>query len=483
MLRIDSQLRFSIFGNLYDTVVPKDHILRKIKETIDFSFVNEMLKSQYCEAFGRPAKEPEMMFKIMFLKRMYDMSDEILVDNLGYNMAFKYFIGLEPEDSTIDPSLLTKFRKTRITEDILEEMLHETMRQAIDKGLIKSRAIIVDSTHSYSKGNPETPTQILRRMTKALRREIYKTQYGLAEYFPEKPSETATIDEEIEYARELAKALENRLDHKITQKLLDNVNEILKDDKIKDIQSQFDEDAKIGHKSIDTSFFGYKSHLAMTDERMISAIEVTTGREADTNELPKLIEKSKKNGIDVAEVIGDMAYSSKENIDYCEDREIQLLSRIKYVATEGQGRDDEFVFNKDAETMRCPEGHLAMRHDVRQGKSGSQYYIYHFSMKKCKKCSRCETCCKGKKQKTYCVTIRKGSRQKQYEFEQTEYFNIRIKDRYKIEAKNAELKECHGLRRCKYIGLDGMKMQIYFTAFVANVKRIVKLAEIATEGL
>ena len=94
MLRTDNQLRFSEYQNLYDAVVPKDNILRKINEAIDFSFVNEMLRKSYCEAFGRPAKEPEMMFKIMFLKRMYDMSDEVLVDNLGYNMAFKYFIDL-----------------------------------------------------------------------------------------------------------------------------------------------------------------------------------------------------------------------------------------------------------------------------------------------------------------------------------------------------------------------------------------------------
>jgi len=481
MLRIDPQLRFSVFENLYDTVVPKDHILRKIKEQIDFSFVNEMLRKQYCEAFGRPAKEPEMMFKILFLKRMYDMSDETLVDNLGYNMAFKYFIGLAPEDSTIDPSLLTKFRKTRITEDILEEMLRETMKQAIDKGLVKSRAIIVDSTHSYSKGNPETPTQILRRMTKTLRKEIYKTQYELAEYFPEKPPETATIDEEIEYARELVKVLENRLDHKTTQKLLDNVNEILEGDKIKEIQSRFDEDASIGHKSIDSSYFGYKSHLAMTDERMISAIEVTTGRSHDTNELTKLIEKSKANGVDVEEVVGDKAYSSKDNIDYCEDNGIRLVSRLSSVVSDGNSKEDGFVFNKDAGTMQCPEGHLAIRCEIRQGKSDSQYFIYSFNRKKCKECPRSGTCYTGTKQKTYCMTIRGGTRQKQYEFEQTEYFSIRIKDRYKIEAKNAELKECYGLRRCKYTGLSGMKIQIFFTAFVANAKRIVKLSEMASE--
>ena len=63
-------------------------------------------------------------------------------------MAYKFFLDLEPEAKMIDPSLLTKFRKTRITEDILEEMLKETIQQALDKNLIKSGTIIVDSTHT-----------------------------------------------------------------------------------------------------------------------------------------------------------------------------------------------------------------------------------------------------------------------------------------------------------------------------------------------
>ena len=64
MLRDNNQLRLSLspYEKLYEIIIPKDHILRRIKENIDFSFVNPMLKKQYCEHFGRPAKEPEMMF-------------------------------------------------------------------------------------------------------------------------------------------------------------------------------------------------------------------------------------------------------------------------------------------------------------------------------------------------------------------------------------------------------------------------------------
>ena len=73
MLRIDNQLKFSEYDNLYDIVIPKDNILRKINENIDFSFFNQMLKDSYCEHFGRPAKETEKMFKNLFLKKMYDL--------------------------------------------------------------------------------------------------------------------------------------------------------------------------------------------------------------------------------------------------------------------------------------------------------------------------------------------------------------------------------------------------------------------------
>ena len=131
MLKDHSQLQLSLspYQGLYDAIIPADHLLRRIKENIDFSFVNPMLRKQYCENFGRPAKEPEMMFKLLFLKKLYDLSDEALISSAQTDMAFKFFLDLEPEAKMIDPSLLTKFRKTRITEDILEEMLKETKSQ------------------------------------------------------------------------------------------------------------------------------------------------------------------------------------------------------------------------------------------------------------------------------------------------------------------------------------------------------------------
>lgn len=92
--------------------------------------------------------------------------------------------------------------------------------------------------------------------------------------------------------------------------------------------------------------------------------------------------------------------------------------------------------------MQCPEGHLAMRCEIKKGNYDNHYYTYCFSIKKCKKCIRYGTCYKeSAKTKTHTITVIGGTRGKQYEFEQTDYFNQRIKDRYKIEAKNAEMKQ------------------------------------------
>ena len=70
----------------------------------------------------------------------------------------------------------------------------------------------------------------------------------------------------------------------------------LEDEQLKEIRSKEDKDARFGHKTATSTFYGYKNHLAMTEERLIAGISVTDGGAPDGQELPKLIEKAKENG-------------------------------------------------------------------------------------------------------------------------------------------------------------------------------------------
>ena len=79
MLQKQTQLRLSEYPGLCEKFVPQKHKLRLIKESIDFSYVNNLLSSSYCENNGRPAYQPELMIKILFLKMYYNLSDRDII--------------------------------------------------------------------------------------------------------------------------------------------------------------------------------------------------------------------------------------------------------------------------------------------------------------------------------------------------------------------------------------------------------------------
>lgn len=469
----------SPYQGLYEAIIPQNHILRRLKDNIDFSFVNPMLRKQYCEDYGRPAKEPEMMFKLLFLKKLYDLSDERLISSAQTDMAYKYFLGLSPEDKMIDPSLLTKFRKTRITEDILEDMLKETIQQAIQKGLVKSGTIIVDATHTEASVRAKSVTQVLRDLTRTLRKEIYRNEYDLSEKFPEKPSIEADLTEEIAYTYRLLEAIRvgvEASDNRAIKDLYDHIKDLLESDRIRQIRSKDDEDARFGHKTPTSTFFGYKTHIAMSEDRIITGIEVTDGSKPDGAQLPILLDKSKQNGAPVKEIVGDMAYVSDDNLAVCKENDVELYARTNsaVAAAANTQLDEGFSYSKDAHMMQCPAGHLATRVEKRNAANGNTYLNYCFSVKKCKSCPLRETCRVGKsKSHTYSVTCANDIHKARLEFEKSENFSNKMQIRHRIEEKNGEMKIAHGYRRADSVGLVAMRLQAYFTAIVVNMKRIV----------
>ena len=141
------------------------------------------------------------------------------------------------------------------------------------------------------------------------------------------------------------------------QEIAKKMKELLESEQIREIRSKDDKDARFGHKTATSTFYGYKNHIAMTEERLIAGINVTHGGSPDGSELPGLIEKVQKNGIKVTEVIGDMAYVSDDNLETCGE-DIVLIARTNTaVAAAANGKLEEgFCFNKDAGMLQCPVG-------------------------------------------------------------------------------------------------------------------------------
>ena len=82
MLQQQQFLVLSPYMKIYDLVVPKDNLLRKINELIDFSFVYDELINKYCLDNGRNAISPIRTFKYLLLKSIFDLSDVDIVNAL-----------------------------------------------------------------------------------------------------------------------------------------------------------------------------------------------------------------------------------------------------------------------------------------------------------------------------------------------------------------------------------------------------------------
>ena len=109
----------------------------------------------------------------------------------------------------------------------------------------------------------------------------------------------------------------------------------------------------------------------------------------------------------------------------------------------------------------------------------NQTLTFYFDIEKCKTCALRDGCYKaGAKTKSYSISIKTNTQAEQVAFQETEEFKeLHRRERYKIEAKNAELKNVLGYARAESYGMDAMHMQGAITMFAANVKRIIKLIE------
>jgi transposase len=481
MIQQQQSMNFSPYIDLYNLIIPKDNMLRQINDLVDFSFVYEELKERYCLDNGRNAIDPIRMFKYLLLKAIFELSDVDIVERSKYDMSFKYFLDMAPEDAVIDASSLTKFRKLRLKDmNLLDMLIGKTVEISLEKGIIKSNSIIVDATHTKARYNQKSPREILLDRSRKLRKAVYTADESLKAKLPAKNTNDV-LEDEIAYCQKLIAVLEVEGGICELPKIKEPLN-LLKEtvaDDLEQLRISEDQDARVGHKSADSSFFGYKTHIAMTEERIITAAVVTTGEKNDGKQLQTLIEKSKATGMEVKTVIGDTAYSEKENIKYSNENDLELVAKLNPGITQGnRKKEDEFQYNKDAGMYVCKAGHMAIR-KARGGKKdvgANQVDTYYFDVVVCKRCPMREGCYKeGAKSKTYSVSIKSDEHTEQMAFQGSEYFKTKAKERYKIEAKNSELKHRHGYDVASSSGLLGMELQGALAIFTVNLKRILKL--------
>ena len=434
---------------MLEELVPQDHFLRKVDAAVDFSFIHDMCKDLYCLDNGRPAIEPELLFKMLLLGYLYGIKSEIkLAQAVNENIAFKWFLGLKltekgPDHATISANRVRRFRDNNIAEKIFDEIL----RQCIEKGLVGGAILYTDSTHIKAKANKH-------------RKALVTVNTSPKEYIEE-------LDEQIALDREI-----------LNRKPFD------KEDNKPDppegggtttrMVSLTDPDSGQQTRDGKPDGFHYSEHRTVDSKNnVIVNVHVEPANVNDITPVPKILKEIKHRLGKLPKYMGfDAGYHSAWIAHLLEKNKIQgVIGYRRHTHQQEVFGKYRFHYEPYFDAYICPEGkHLYWKTTNRTG-----YREYWSSSKDCANCPR-KSECMSEKAKRRLVTRHVW----QDALEEVTWFTkttigrrIYSWRKQTIERSFAEAKENHGLRFARMLGIQNMREQCFLTAAAQNIKRLV----------
>lgn len=148
-MRGEDQQQTVVFSylNLEDRI-PREHPLRRIRTMVDVALAElwahfEALYSRY----GRPSIPPERLLRALLLQILYSIrSERQLMEQLNYNLLFRWFVGLNPDDEVWDATVFTKNRDRMLAGEVSQRLLAAVLRQAGERNLLSEEHFTVDGT-------------------------------------------------------------------------------------------------------------------------------------------------------------------------------------------------------------------------------------------------------------------------------------------------------------------------------------------------
>ncbi len=164
--------------------VPLDHPLRAIRSMTDAALreISGCLAALY-SPLGRPSIAPEKLLRALLLQVLFSVrSERLLMEQLAYNLLFRWFVGLNMDDAVWDATVFSKNRDRLLDGDIARGFLAAVVEQAKKQGLLSDEHFTVDGTlleawasmKSYQE-RKDPPQKGSGSRGKLLRRDLYQS--------------------------------------------------------------------------------------------------------------------------------------------------------------------------------------------------------------------------------------------------------------------------------------------------------------------
>jgi len=417
--------------------VPENHLLRLIDRHVSFDFVRAELKASYSDT-GRPSIDPELLLRILLLGYLYGITSERkLVEELRMHLAWRWFTGLGFDEEIPHHSTFSKNRHGRFQESkLFEQLFEEIVRQCVKVGLVQGQHLSVDG--SFVEANAAKESRIPREQLV----EAAQVHYTLRQYLKE-VEEQNPVEEPVHEQEQV---------------------------------STTDPDSTYATKGGTPARLGYyDNYLVDNASCVIVGVQATAARMSqETVAAQDMIARfTQGQGREPASLAADATYGNGEFLQWLLDRKITPYMRTRDSALRknnpGYG-PERFTYLPESNSYRCPAGEQLnyVGLNIR-----NRAHAYIGSAKRCGACSQKAQCTSGR-YKYLAIHMHEPARQRARELANTEEFTKAQRQRKKVEALFAELKNQIGLRRLRLRRLKFVREQFFLAAVAQNIKRLVR---------
>ena len=169
--------RYQISVVSLDDFVPQDHLVRKIENAIDFSFIYDLVKDRYSLDNGRPIIDPVVLIKMVLIQYLFRIrSMRQTIKEIEPNIAYRVFLGYDfkpiPHFTTFGKNYVRRFQGTNLFEKIFSHILEE----ACHHGFVDPSVLYIDSTHVKASVNKNKYMKQLVREEQKKYQELFEEE-------------------------------------------------------------------------------------------------------------------------------------------------------------------------------------------------------------------------------------------------------------------------------------------------------------------
>jgi transposase len=326
------------------SLVPENHLLRKIDAAVDWGQVYEMVEPLYCEENGRPSVDPVVLVKMVLIQHLYGLpSLRRTGEEVSVNVAYRWFLGYTLQEETPHFSTVSYNFRHRFTAETVDGIFGWILEAVADAGYLSPKAVFIDGTHIKANANTKKQVKAVIPVTaKRYAAELMEEVNADREAHGKKPFE------DDEPPKPSGKKRDNTSKKKLARRKKDKTRIVAK--------SVTDPECGLFVKGSHERKFAYEAHTACDQNGFVLEAVVTPGNVHDSVAFDDVYDKVTETFPQIETIVADSAYKTPHICKKVFDDKRVLSTAYKRPKTMKGGHEWwKYVYDEYYDCVICPE--------------------------------------------------------------------------------------------------------------------------------